>query len=37
MLITTIVRADRFCEGELESALEFGLLTRIVERAHPLN
>lgn len=36
MLITALVRSDRFCEGALEAAFDSGLLTRIVERARQL-
>ena len=32
-LLTVCIRQDRFCEGALEAAFEFGLLTRILERA----
>ena len=32
-LLTTLIRKDRFVEGELASAYEFGLLTRIIRRA----
>ena len=33
MLLTVILRQDRFCEGELASCFASGLLTRIVRRA----
>ena len=32
-LLTVVIRQDRFCEGELESAYEMGLLTAICRRA----
>jgi hypothetical protein len=35
-LLTTIIRQDRFCEGELDVAFKSRLLTRIVRRAAEL-
>ena len=32
-VLTTCIRADRFCEGYLASAFEAGLITRVVVRA----
>ena len=35
-VLTTYIRADRFCEGYLASAFEAGLIMRVVERAEVL-
>lgn len=35
-IITTCMRADRFCEGYLASAFESGLITRVIARAGAL-
>jgi hypothetical protein len=35
-VITTCLRADRFCDGYLAEAFEAGLITRVVGRAEQL-
>lgn len=35
-LIVTIVRAERFCEGAMQSALEIGLVGTVIRRAAAL-
>jgi hypothetical protein len=35
-VITTCLRADRFCEGYLAEAFKAGLISRVVERADRL-
>lgn len=35
-LLTTVIRKDRYCEGELAAAFDTGLLTRICRRAAQL-